>query len=140
MNKSSGLFKAVGLIAIIEGIFMLVTTSWLVLPIAIGVPAIIGGSCFLKYSDMTSQEFNLVKNSALAWSVFFLLLCSTAVGILAIIGIIQMQEESIDNTNCQVIEKSDLEKIERLNILKQRGIIDDEEYARLKNEILNNEK
>lgn len=146
MNKSSGLFKAVGIIAIIEGIFILVTTSWLVIPIAIGVPAIIGGSCFLRYSNMTNQEFYLVKSSALAWSIFFLLHCSTVVGVLAIIGVNQMQEEPFtvtypdNNTNCQVIERSDLEKIERLNILKQRGIIDDEEYQRLKSEILKIEK
>jgi len=142
MNKNSGLFKAVGIIAIIEGILILVTMGWLLIPIAIGVPAIIGGVCFLKYSNMTDREFYSVKGSALAWAIFFLLLCSTVVGVLAIVGVNQMQEENFsiaypdNNSGCQVIEKSDLEKIERLNILRQSGIIDDEEYAKLKSQIL----
>lgn len=146
MNKSSSLFKAAGIISLVEGIVVLIFGAWVIFPIAIGVPLIIAGNAFIKYSNMTSDQFALYRSTAFGWSIF-LLFCSTISGILAFIGINQI--EDVENTTANqsytsnppsqtdICEESKLEKIERLISLRDRNVISQEEFEHLKNKILN---
>lgn len=168
MNKHYALFQIAGVLALVQGIVLAISTGWVILPLAFIVPLIIAGTKYLKYSNMTVEELQEKQTELMIFGIF-LLIFSFVSGIIGLITTHQvLNEGSVNSSNSQVktnaktanqvqntqnvssqetvVEKDKvvktkeelkLEKIERLKSLKERNIIDEQEFEDLKNKILN---
>ena len=155
MNRSSGLFQLTGILTLIVGIITAIGYGWLVFPLIYVIPIIIAGSKFLKYANMTDEQFQKKRNSAVGWSIFLIIFCLFT-GVLAIIGVCQIpaivqaeqkndikqkveQENSegqdLTSINDEVFDKK-LDKINRLEDLRHRNVISEQEFEDLKYKIL----
>ena len=156
-NKGSTLFKITGILAIISGALMCVN-FWAIFPLFMGVPLIWGGVEFLKYADLTNEQIATKETPLIIWTVVFFV-CSVYLGVLALIAWLQVKDTQINNnikstevsgsvqpentqTNTQQepVQSEDrdvvIEKLTRLNKLKEDGLIGEEEYNSLKEDLL----
>lgn len=154
-NKGSTLFKVAGILAIVFG--AICCLGFLaIFPLFVGVPLIIGGCQYLKYAELTDEEIKQSETAILVWTIVFFL-TGILLGVLSLIGYLnitnngniikngnatqqnnQTQNETevsgtINTENSEADVK--IAKIERLNKLKEQGLISQEEYDRLKEEL-----
>lgn len=156
-NKGSTLFKITGILAIISGALMCVN-FWAIFPLFMGVPLIWGGVEFLKYADLTNEQIATKETPLIIWTVVFFV-CSVYLGVLALIAWLQVKDTQINNnikstevsgsvqpentqtkTQEEPVQSEDrdvvIEKLTRLNKLKEDGLIGEEEYNSLKEDLL----
>ena len=157
-NKGSTLFKVTGILAIITGALMCVN-FWAIFPLLLGVPLIWGGIEFLKYADLTDEQIVAKETPLIVWTVIFFV-CSVYLGVLALIAWLQVKDAQPKNngkstevtgnirpentqteTQQEPVQPEDrdvvLEKLTKLNKLKEDGLIGEEEYNSLKEDLLN---
>lgn len=157
-NKGSTLFKVTGILAIITGALMCVN-FWAIFPLLLGVPLIWGGIEFLKYADLTDEQIVAKETPLIVWTVVFFV-CSVYLGVLALIAWLQVKDTQLKNngkstevtgnirpentqteTQQEPVQPEDrdvvLEKLTKLNKLKEDGLIGEEEYNSLKEDLLN---
>ncbi len=156
-NKGSTLFKVTGILAIITGALLCVN-FWAIFPLFLGVPLIWGGVEYLKYADMTDEQILTKETPMIVWTVVFFI-CSVYLGVLALIAWLQVKdsqpknngkstevtgnihtEETQVGTKQGPVQTEDrdviLEKLTKLNKLKEDGLIGEEEYNNLKEDLL----
>ena len=158
-NRGSTLFKITGILAIVTGALLCVN-FWAIFPIILGGPLIWGGVEFLKYTDMTDEEILAKESTLIVWIVVFFI-GSVYLGVLALIALFQVKEAlpksngktTEVNGNINPEEKQTevkpepkkekdkgevlLEKLQKINKLKEDGLISEEEYNKLKEDIIN---
>ena len=178
MEKIKGAIylKISGIFALVVGILYTV----MIVTAAIGIPLIVGGAKLMGYSEMTKDEYEKVKGSALGWSIFFVFVALVP-GVLGIVGAVMSDEDKQDSVNNEQkqepmvaenkqnsvngeqkqepigvenqvknteqvqqenkpLKDSLTDKIERLYLLKKRGVITDEEFAILKTKYIKEDK
>ena len=149
-NKGSTFFKVSGVLAIISGAIYCLGFV-VIFPLIIGVPLIIGGVQFSKYAEFTDEQIKENSGAIITWIVVFFF-GGILTGVLALVGylmVVNSQTENKPQNNSRVEvsgttledetkgETDDIGKIERLNKLKEQGLITLEEYETLKKQILN---
>lgn len=151
MNKSSRLFRIAGTLAIILGSIYCMGFM-LIFPVLIGICLIFGGIKFMDYADLNSQELEKHTTSMIVWIIVFFILGCIITGIIALIAYLDSKENMVYNNNVsdakiiditQNIENNGLkkseqviEKLERISKLYKEGLLTEEEYTNLKNELL----
>lgn len=154
-NNGSTLFKITGILAIIFG--SLCCLGFLaIFPLLIGIPLIIGGIQYLKYADYTNEQIAASSSPIIVWTVVFFM-AGVLLGILSLLAYLSVTNSTIarnvnpnnydynnstevtgeirpDDTNKSDDDK--ISKLERLNKLKEQGLISEEEYNNLKNDLL----
>ena len=157
MSKQSSLFQVAGVLALIEGITLIISIGWLILPLVFVIPIVVAGVKYIKYANFTDEELKKIHSSIVLWGVYLIFTCIIS-GILGLVAANQIvnyqenaltynstgtnrenvkQEETVNNKQSKTEQDIINEKIERLNSLRERNIIDDQEYEDLKNKILN---
>ena len=103
---------------------------------------------FNKYSNLTNEEACKFYNKCVAWCVFAFLVSGLIVGILALIGLLNVQKkqkEQFENKTVTAsaseeisIEKLDKikDRIEKLTELKISGAITEEEFNKMRDKIM----
>lgn len=151
MNKSSRLFRIAGTLAIILGSIYCMGFM-LIFPVLIGICLIFGGIKFMDCADLNSQELEKHTTSMIVWIIVFFILGCIITGIIALIAYLDSKENMVYNNNVsdakiiditQNIENNGLkkseqviEKLERISKLYKEGLLTEEEYTNLKNELL----
>lgn len=141
-NRNSTWFSAVGIISIIAGILYSITIIGLI----VGIPLFIGASKFLGYSKMSDDEVLAEKSNVMVWSIVFAVVMFP-LGLIALIPAFNL-EGNVDRATSGAItgvksafEKKDpmeekMEKIQKLYEMKEKGIIDEDDFAAAKAKIL----
>jgi hypothetical protein len=123
------LLKISGIIAIVMGVcwcFTFIGIIW-------GIPLILGGTAMIGYFNLSDDELTDKKGSILGWSIFFLFFTFIG-GILGIIFYLTMDKKIFVSTRNN--KGNYIDEIEKLNELREKGIISDEEYKAKKKKIL----
>lgn len=128
--KDKTLLNVAGIIALVLGVLSCFT----IVGAIVGIPMIIGGNKFRKFSEMSDADIIKEKDSLLIWSIVLCLLCtiSGALGLVYYFGIDNTFNINIGSKNAT--KYNDLEK---LNNLYQNKVITKEEFEKEKARILN---
>lgn len=146
INKGSSLFRATGIVTIVIG--GISCFGFLaIFPLILGVALILGGVNFLKYAEYTKEDIEKEKAVIIIWIVVFFIFGWLIAGILALVA--YLTAVNADQTNTVVVKdqeeekKADqtqadlkIEKLEKLENLKQQGLLTEEEFELLKKELL----
>lgn len=127
--KDKTLLNVAGIIALVFGILSCFTIIGAIL----GIPMIIGGNKFRKFSQMSDEDIIKEKESLLVWSIVLCLICtiSGALGLVYYFGIDNTFDIKFNSKNS--VKYNDLEK---LNSLYQNKVITKEEFEKEKARIL----
>ena len=145
MNKGSKLLKASGIMAIIIGTLSCIGIMS-IFSLFPGIALIFGGLEFMKFAEMTADDIMRNSTTIIIWIVVFFILGGIITGIVALVGYLDAKpEKNVNNGTTEVngtinhLDKDDIlmEKLERLDKMHKDGLITDEEYNNLKNELLN---
>ena len=138
MNKGSSLYKTAGILAIIFGVIMCMGFI-LVIPALVGIAMIFGGVSFMKYADMSAKELQSKNIMIICWIVLFFIFGGVITGVLALTAYVDSKENFDYNNDVSVnIEDNDvISKLDRIAKLHDEGLLTDEEYKNLKEEIVN---
>ena len=111
-----------------------------------------------KYTYLTNEEAQKYNGKIIAWIVVMFLFCGTILGIIMLLGYLNVTKVQIDQLNLkacetdnevlennQVNESTDtkdldlmMERLEKLNKIKEMGGLTDEEYETLRKKIVDN--
>lgn len=111
---------------------------------------------FRKYTELTDEEAVQYSSKIIVWIVFLFLFTGILLGLIALIGYTTITKEQVNNYKLKEIaggeqteksvekcttEEKDLDKmmdrLEKLNKIKEMGGITDEEYEKLRQDIVN---
>ena len=138
MNKGTPLYKVSGILAIVFGSIMCMGFV-LLFPAIIGITMILGGISFMKYADQSANELKSKNNIIVFFIVLFFIFGGVITGVLALCAYLD-SKESFDYNNNEVqenIDKDTISKLERINNLRKDGLLTEDEYNSLKNDIIN---
>lgn len=128
--KDKSLLNVAGIISLIFGILSCFT----IIGALAGIPMIIGGNKFRRFSQMTDVDIYKEKDSLLVWSIVLCFLCTLS-GALGLVYYFGMDNSfNFDFGSKNSTKYSDLEK---LNSLYQNKVITKEEFEKEKSRILN---
>ena len=151
-NKSSVLFKIAGIISIVLGsIYCLGFIA--ILPAIIGATLIFGGVKFLDFATSSREEVLNKSTNIIVWIVIFFIFGGIITGVIALLAYLDSTEEIVYNKNVGDQSSQNLqnnkskdnqtlviEKLERLSALHKDGLLTEDEYTSLKNELLKNNR
>ncbi len=128
--KDKTLLNVAGIISLVFGIISCFT----IIGAIVGIPMIIGGNKFRKFSQMSDSDIAKEKDSLLIWSIVLCLLCtiSGALGLVYYFGI-----DNTFNFNFSSKNSTKYSDLEKLNQLYQNKVITKEEFEKEKERILN---
>lgn len=133
-NKNSTFYLVSGIIGMIYGILTCI--------FLIGIPFIIGASKYLAWAKMSDEEMAPNKDAVTIWGIVFAIFMFP-LGLLALFPIFNFdgQLTNATNSNQTATHSSDgmdakMEKIKKLYELKEKGILDEEDFKLAKEKIL----
>ena len=138
MNSGAPLYKVSGVLAIIFGALMCVGFV-LIFPAVIGIAMICGGSSYMKYADLKPNELKNKTTAIICWIVLFFIFGGVITGVLALCAYLD-SKESFDynnSANVEILDNDTVSKLERINKLKNDGLLTEEEFNSLKTDIIN---
>ena len=151
-NKSSVLFKIAGILAIVIGAICCLGFI-VIFPAIIGATLIIGGVKFLDFATCSREQLLEKSTNIIVWIVIFFVFGGIVTGIIALLAYLDSTEEIVYNNNVSDQSNQNLqnnkskdsqtlviEKLERLSSLYKEGLLTEEEYTSLKNELLKNNR
>jgi hypothetical protein len=138
MNKGTPLYKVSGILAIVFGSIMCMGFV-LLFPAIIGITMILGGISFMKYADLSANELKSKNNIIVFFIVLFFIFGGVITGVLALCAYLDSKESFDYNSNevQENIDKDTISKLERINNLRKDGLLTEDEYNSLKNDIIN---
>ena len=138
MNKGAPLYKVSGILAIVFGSIMCMGFV-LLFPAIIGITMILGGTSFMKYADLSANELKSKNNIIVFFIVLFFIFGGVITGVLALCAYLDSKESFDYNSNevQENIDKDAISKLERINNLRKDGLLTEDEYNSLKNDIIN---
>ena len=138
MNKGSSLFKTSGILAIVFGAIMCMGFV-LLFPAVIGIAMIFGGISFMKYAELSANELQSKSTIIVCFIVLFFIFGGVITGVLALCAYLD-SKESFDYNNSVIKEDlgdNTITKLEKINNLKNEGLLTEDEYNSLKNDLIN---
>jgi len=136
-NKDSTLFSVVGVLSIIAGVLCCIC-FFLIVTIPIGILLIIGGAKFRGFAKLNDDECMEKKSSIMLWAII-ICICTFPIGIIALIPVLNLEgmtnNRRVVETPKPTIENKE-EQIKKLQEMKDKGLIDDDEFKAAKMKIL----
>lgn len=141
-NRNSTWFTAVGIVSIIAGVLYCIT----LIGIIVGIPLFIGAAKYLNYAKMSDEAVLAEKSTVMVWAIVFAVVMFP-LGLIALVPALNL-EGNVDRATSGAVtgvksafEKKDpmeekMEKIQKLYEMKEKGIIDEEDFAAAKAKIL----
>lgn len=129
-----------GIIGMIVGILACITIIGLIL----GIPLIIGARKYLDWAKLSNEDLAKEKDNLLIWGIVFAIL-TFPIGLLALVPafntsgqIYSSEAKSYEPTHASSSsKKSKAERINELYDLKEKGLIDANDFEIAKNKIIN---
>ena len=158
MNKSSVWCTIMAVLGFIFGVGYCFT----IILIPVAIYCFIGAKRYMEWANLTDSQLVVKKQSLINWAIFFSIV-GFPLGLISIVPACMISNNNIVDTDVKTEdaekttasetetgnetketveeeELSDIETIEKLNNLKEEGLITEEEYARAKDEVLNKKK
>ena len=141
-NRNYVVLTIMAILGFVMGILYSITIIGLI----IGIPMIMGAKKYLDWAKMTDEELLSVKQSILGWAIFFSIFLFP-LGLLSLIPYFNLNGEAsaaargaVDGVRNAVSKKDPMqekiEKIQKLAELKEKGLIDEEDFKAAKSKIL----
>ena len=141
-NRNYAVLTIVGVMGYIFGILACITIVGLI----IGIPMIMGAKKYMDWSKISDEELLNEKPSMLGWTIFFCIF-TFPFGLVALIPYFNL-EGGVDRAATGAVQgvkgafaKKDpmqekIDKIEKLAALKEKGLIDEDDFKVAKAKIL----
>ncbi|QQK09092.1 hypothetical protein [Miniphocaeibacter halophilus] len=136
-SKNINIAKTLTFIGAVIGIVGGVIMFFTVVGVIFGVVDIIGGVTLLKYKDFSDEEFKEKSNNILVWGIIFIFTAWVVGGICLLVAYFLANYYESARNNSNIDELMELEKAFEL---MQKGVITEEEYEKIKEKIINEDK
>ncbi|MDD4275815.1 MAG: DUF5362 family protein [Clostridia bacterium] len=137
-NKNYTWLMLVAILGYIIGVIACVTIIGLI----IGIPMIIGANRYAYWAKMSDEALQNEAQSMFGWTIFFCIF-AFPFGLVALIPYLNLDADKIDtveNVKYTVSNKDPMQdkidKIEKLAALKEKGLIDEDDFKVAKAKIL----
>ncbi|MCK9575942.1 MAG: SHOCT domain-containing protein [Clostridia bacterium] len=137
-NKNYTWLMLVAILGYIIGVIACVTVIGLI----IGIPMIIGANRYAYWAKMSDEALQNEAQSMFGWTIFFCIF-AFPFGLVALIPYLNLDADKIDtveNVKYTVSKKDPMQekidKIEKLAALKEKGLIDEDDFKVAKAKIL----
>jgi hypothetical protein len=132
-NKNYIFLQASAIVGLIVGILTAICL--------VGIPLIIGAVKYFAWAKMTDEELAQVKDNLMLWGIIYTVLMFP-IGAISLVPPFNLDGQlfggrKYDYTQAKDAGKSKAERISELNELKQKGVIDENDYEIAKNKIIN---
>lgn len=140
-NKNYIFLKISGVLGVVFGIIYCIT----IVGIIVGVPLIIGATKFFSLAKQTDEELQNQKDTVLVWGIVFTIIIFP-LGALALIPSFNLDGQLYSSGGykpTKAEDKSKKSKAERINELfelKEKGLIDENDFQIAKNKIINEDE
>lgn len=143
-NKNSTFYLISGIIGIIFGVILCITLFGIVL----GIPLIIGATKYLSWSKMSDEQVLASRDAIVIWGIVYAIFLFP-LGLVALVPVFNLEgqlqkaispssnpTDASQNTTVANDMDAKMEKIKKLHDMKEKGIIDEEDFKLAKDKIL----
>lgn len=134
-NKNETVFSILGVLGMIAGILFCIT----IVGAIIGIPIIIGANRYSKWAKQSDEQVFEERSDVSLWGVVYAIFIFP-IGLIALIPVFNLKGQitnAIEGTKPEKDEMDEkIEKIKKLHEMKEKGIIDEEDFKTAKQKLL----